>query len=152
MQTIQERLAMFLTDQNMTMQKFERQCDMGVGAASKLTPRSYATTYAKISKAFPMLNIDWLKTGEGEMLKSASGIDIDIDLKFGSNGQLALGDITNIGDAKAQIIILNAKIKALQDELKGKDKQLAEKDKRIDELNASLNRERKINDYLMEHK
>lgn len=151
MNPIQERLVAFLAELNISAQKFERQCDMGQGGAAKLSNRSYATTFAKIAKAFPQLNINWLKTGEGEMLnpKSSVDVDVDVDIKVEDHGQLALRDITNIGHAKAQILILNAKIKALQDELKGKDKQLAEKDSRIEELNASLERERKMNDYLM---
>lgn len=100
-----------------------------------------------------IFNLSWLKTGEGEMLKSAA-IDIDIDLKFGSNGQLAFGDITNIGDAKAQIIILQERIKTLNDKLKDKDESYKEsllaKDNEIANLNARIKDLQEFNQYLKE--
>ena len=89
--------------------------------------------------------MEWLQTGEGEMLNPQPTVDIDLDLKLGGHSQLAMRDITNIGDAKTQIAILQERIKSLE-------KELDEKDKRIDELNASLERERKMNDYLMGQK
>ena len=110
--TIQDRLAQFLTEENISTQKFERQCNLGVGAASKLTQKSYATTYARIAKAFPQLNIDWLKTGEGQMYSPISTTDIDVSFKMSGQSQMAVGNITNIGDAKIQIAVLQERIKA----------------------------------------
>lgn len=145
MSTVQERLATFLAEYNLSAQAFERKCNIGVATASKLSENSRETTFAKISKAYPQLNIDWLKTGDGQMLNPQPSIDIDLDLRLGGHSQFAMRDITNIGDAKAQIIILQERIKSLE-------KELGEKNKRIEELNASLDRERKMNDYLMGQK
>lgn len=145
MSTVQERLATFLAEKNLSAQAFERKCNIGVATASKLSENSRETTFAKIAKGYPQLNIEWLKTGVGKMLKELPTIDIDLDVKLGGHSQLALRDITNIGDAKTQIIILQERIKYLE-------KELGEKDKRIEELNASLERERKMNDYLMAKK
>lgn len=145
MSTLQERLATFLAEYNLSAQSFERKCNIGVATASKLSENSRETTFAKIAKAYPQLNIDWLKTGDGQMLNPQSTVDIDVDLKLNGHSQLALRDINNIGDAKTQIIILQERIKSLE-------KELSEKNARIDELNASLDRERKMNDYLMGQK
>ena len=52
---------------------------MGQGAASKLSIKSYATTFAKIKRAYPELNIEWLKTGNGKMINedyASSGMHI----------------------------------------------------------------------------
>lgn len=68
MPSIQKRLNAFLAEYNLSVQAFERKCNIGVATASKLSENSRATTFAKIAKAYPQLNIDWLKTGEGEML------------------------------------------------------------------------------------
>lgn len=138
MQTIQDRLARFLTEENISTQKFERLCNLGVGAASKLSQKSYATTYARIAKAFPQLNIDWLKTGEGDMYNPAPSMDINFDFKMSGQSQMAVGNITNINDAKTQIAVLQERIKALES-------QIVEKDARIAELT-------KMNNYLMEKK
>lgn len=145
MSTVQERLATFLAEYNLSAQAFERKCNIGVATASKLSENSRGTTFHKIAKAYPQLNIDWLKTGNGQMLNPQSAIDIDVDLKLEGHSQFAMHDITNIGDAKTQIVILQERVKSLE-------KELGEKNKRIAELNASLERERKMNDYLMRQK
>lgn len=72
MDNLQDRLQLYLNYLNIPMQKFERQCGIGQGLGVKLSLKSYATTFKRISDAYPELNIDWLKTGEGEMLKSKS--------------------------------------------------------------------------------
>lgn len=152
MSTVQERLATFLAEYNLSVQAFERKCNIGVATASKLSENSRETTFAKIAKAYPQLNIDWLKTGDGQMLNPTPSPDIDLDIKQYGGGNAAFGNVTTINDAKAQMRLLQERIKTLEAELKSKDKELAEKDKRIDELNESLNRERKMNDYLMSEK
>lgn len=70
MGTLQDRLASFLTHLNIPMQTFERQCGIGQGLGSRLSIKSYATTFKRINNAYPELNIEWLKTGEGEMLRA----------------------------------------------------------------------------------
>lgn len=125
------------------MQAFERQCGIGQGLGSRLSNRSYATTFKRIEDAYPQLNINWLKTGEGQMLNTRPNVDIDLDLNLHDHSQFAMRDITNIGEANVQIAILQERINSLE-------KELREKDKRIEELNTSLERERKMNDYLMD--
>lgn len=143
MNPLQERLQTFLNSEDISMRAFERQCDIKTGTASKMSEKSYGTTFHKIAKAFPRLNIDWLKTGNGEMLNQVPNIDVDFTMD--GHSQMAFGNISNIGDAKAQIAVLQERLKALEI-------QLGEKDVRIAELTASLDRERKMNDYLMGQK
>lgn len=70
MTDIQKRLNEFLNVQAISsMSEFERICQLGQGSGSKITANSYPNTFQRISSAFPELNIDWLKTGNGEMLK-----------------------------------------------------------------------------------
>ncbi len=47
---------------------FERTCGLANGMLKKLSDRTRHQTYIRISNAFPDLNIEWLKTGEGEMI------------------------------------------------------------------------------------
>lgn len=152
MNPLQERLQSFLNHEDISLRAFERQCDIKAGTASKMTEKSYGTTFHKIAKAYPQLNVEWLKTGEGQMLNPQPTVDIDVDLKLGGHSPFAMRDITNIGDAKTQILLLRERIKSLEKELHAKQCELEEKDKRIDELNTSLERERKMNDYLMGQK
>lgn len=145
MNTLQDRLKQFITSLDLSVLAFENECGMAQGTVNKMTDNSRQRTLEKIRKHYPQLNMEWLKTGEGEMLNHRSSVDIDIDLKLGGHSQFAMRDITNIGEAKTQIAILQERIKSLE-------KELNEKNKRIDELNASLERERKMNDYLMDKK
>lgn len=143
MQTLQERLKIFITSLDSSVLAFENKCGMAPGTVNKMSDKSRPKTLEKIHKQFPQLNMGWLQTGEGQMLNPQPTVDIDLDLKLGGHSQFAMCDITNIGDAKTQIAILQERVKSLE-------KELEEKNKRIDELNASLERERKMNDYLME--
>lgn len=106
MNPLQERLQAFLNHEDISLRAFERQCDIKAGTASKMTEKSYGTTFHKIAKAYPQLNVEWLKTGDGQMLNPQPTVDIDLDLKLGGHSQFAMRDITNIGDAKTQIAIL----------------------------------------------
>ena len=145
MNPLQERLKTFLNSEDISVRAFERQCDIKTGTASKMTEKSYGTTFHKIAKAFPQLNINWLKTGEGEMLNPATPMDIDVNFKMEGHSQMAFRDINNVIDTKAQLAILQERIKALE-------AIITDKDARIDGLMTSLERERKMNDYLMKQK
>lgn len=138
--SIQIRLKKFITFKNLTPKEFEVKTGLANAAASRIGENSRAATFNRIANTFPDLNIDWLKTGEGEMLNARPSVGVDIDLKLGGHSQFAMRDITNIGDAKTAI--LHERIKSLENEIN-------EKNKRIDELCASLERERMMNDYLM---
>lgn len=72
MNPLQERLQAFLNHEDISLRAFERQCDIKAGTASKMTEKSYGTTFHKIAKAYPQLNMEWLKTGDGEMLNRHS--------------------------------------------------------------------------------
>lgn len=152
MNSLQDRLKQFITSLDLSVLAFENECGMAQGTVNKMTDNSRQRTLEKIRKHYPQLNMGWLKTGEGEMLNPQPSVDIDLDLKLGGHSQFAMRDITNIGDAKTQILLLRERIKSLEKELHAKRYELEEKDKRIDELNASLERERKMNDYLMGQK
>lgn len=70
MSDFQDRLRTFVGSLGISMQEFERQCDIKAGTAGKMTEKSYSTTFHKIRDSFPQLNVDWLKTGNGEMLNA----------------------------------------------------------------------------------
>lgn len=66
--TIYERLNTFLDYKNLNTSKFEQACGLSNGSASKLSENTRRSTFGKISEAFPDLNIEWLKSGEGDMV------------------------------------------------------------------------------------
>lgn len=77
------------------MRAFEYQCNIKAGTASKMSEKSYSTTFYKIQQAFPQLNIDWLKTGEGEMLLPDDGTPQITATITGNNNQIAGHDVNN---------------------------------------------------------
>lgn len=148
---IQERLALFLLKENLTTQAFERKCNMGVGGASKLTSKSYPKTFVKIAEAFPLLNIDWLKTGEGEMLKpqasdsASASFRVIGEIKEG--GKATQGDNSPIyesGKIEESVVVLDSlpadlegshkEIRRLMRKLEEKEKEYAKLEGKYEEL------------------
>ena len=122
MNPLQDRLRTFVGTLGVSVQEFERQCGIKAGTASRMTEKSYGTTFHKIAKAFPQLNIEWLKTGVGEMLNSLPSkplIDIkDVEDSFNDSSVLEKF-LSIIQEKDRQIEELNQRIKQLTDKLLG---------------------------------
>lgn len=144
---IQERLALFLLKENLTTQAFERKCNMGVGGASKLTSKSYPKTFVKIAEAFPLLNIDWLKTGEGEMLKPYPSASFRVIGEVKQGGKATQGDNSPIYESgmteesftvdikmPADLEGSHAEIRRLIRKLEEKEKEYAKLEGKYEEL------------------
>lgn len=66
---VKDRILQFIDYKHLSVSRFEVAVGLSNGAVSKTTDRIRPRTLESISRAFPDLNIDWLLTGEGEMLK-----------------------------------------------------------------------------------
>ena len=64
------RLREYLSLKSWTAKDFERITGLGNGTCARIGDSTRSTTYNRISKSGIDLNIEWLRTGEGEMLKS----------------------------------------------------------------------------------
>lgn len=64
-----ERINVFIQSLGITVSEFERICNLSNGAVSKMGDNTRTSTIDKISKMYPYLNITWLRTGEGDMIK-----------------------------------------------------------------------------------
>lgn len=156
MTDLQDRLKEFLDYLNIPMQTFERKSGIGQGLGSRLSNKSYATTFKRIGNAYPQLNIDWLKTGEGEMLNPQPQehyeVGVGIGQQKGGKSDFKI-EIKESDDAiTAAVKDDERKICDLEREIEHLGKLLAEKDSRIAELQASVDRLTKMNDYLMGQK
>jgi len=67
---MKERLTEFLAYLKIGQKQFEKKTELSNGYVDKLGENITLKSLNKIEKAYPELNINWLKTGEGEMLKS----------------------------------------------------------------------------------
>ena len=67
---IRERIKKYLSFKHFSVREFERLCNLGNGVVSRLSPSTSPATLNKI-EANSDLNLNWLFTGEGEMLKKS---------------------------------------------------------------------------------
>ncbi len=74
MNEIKDRLYKFLEFKKLRASAFERKCGLSNGFCSKISENITEGSLLLIGNSFPDLNLDWLKTGEGEMLNGPSSI------------------------------------------------------------------------------
>lgn len=65
---LKERLTYFIEHTGLTVQMFEKTVGLSNGAVSKMGDNTRRSTIDRISNYFHDLNVNWLLTGEGEML------------------------------------------------------------------------------------
>lgn len=68
--SIKQRLTEYCAFKNIAVYKFESLAKLSNGYFNQVKKRPSLDKLDKIKEAFPDLNIDWLLTGEGEMLNS----------------------------------------------------------------------------------
>lgn len=72
--TLKDRVKLFCERKNIAVTKFERDANLSNGYFRDTTSRMGDEKIERIHRAFPDLNIDWLITGNGEMLVAERGI------------------------------------------------------------------------------
>lgn len=120
-----ERITYFIDSLGISVSEFERVCNLSNGAVSKMGDNTRTSTLDKISNAYPALNVNWLRTGEGEMLKA--GV-----YQYNQNGD-------NLNDQSVTI----HKSDELLEVLKTQSAQLAKSQEQIDRLLAIIERMQK---------
>lgn len=120
-----ERITYFIDSLGISVSEFERVCNLSNGAVSKMGDNTRTSTLDKISNAYPALNVNWLRTGEGEMLKA--GV-----YQYNQNGD-------NLNDQSVTI----HKSDELLEILKTQSAQLAKSQEQIDRLLAIIERMQK---------
>lgn len=70
MSTPKERIVYFIRAQGLTVKGFESACSLSNGYLRQLRNAPSFDKMSKIIAAFPLLNSDWVLTGEGEMLNN----------------------------------------------------------------------------------
>jgi hypothetical protein len=91
---MRERLKIFITFLNTSEGNFEKKVGLTNGHVSNIGDSMREATLKKISVVYPELNINWLKTGEGEMLKTENINQVQGDNK-GIVGNHAKGNYIN---------------------------------------------------------
>lgn len=65
---LKERLIQFIDYKGISVQQFEKNTNLSNGAVSKMGDNTRKSTLDKISSVYPELNINWVLTGENNML------------------------------------------------------------------------------------
>ena len=114
---LKDRLKEYISYKGLTVQRFEDAVGVANGSVNKMGDNTRMSTLDKISEAFPDLDMIWLRTGVGSMLKgNTNNIAIATD-----NGHAVAGN--------------HSVINHNQDELR---KQIAELQKQLDEYDRSI--------------
>jgi transcriptional regulator with XRE-family HTH domain len=105
---MKKRLLEFLSYLGIGQTKFEEKTGLSRGFVNTLKNNPTVKSLDKIEDAYPELNINWLKTGEGEMLKSDAGIN-----ETETHKTLDFSDLIKINEktAEAVHIIANSNAK-----------------------------------------
>lgn len=69
---LKERLLSFIEFKTLSVQRFEQEVGLSNASVSKMGDNTRRSTIDRISNKFPDININWLLTGEGEMLNPNS--------------------------------------------------------------------------------
>lgn len=149
--SVKERLMYFLKYLNLGQTAFENKVGWSRGYISKIKGSIGSDMLANLVENYPELNVDWLLTGKGGMLKSKISIG-DINNNRGnisgnvatSGGQVInipnfggekiikeSGDVELHGSAQSEIEKLEIEKKALQQRIADLEKMIDMKDKLI---------------------
>lgn len=82
---VKERLLQFIEDENIEKARFERETGLSNGFVDKVGSGIRSNSLDKIRKRYPYLNIDWLLTGEGDMINTGA-INITGDGNIANTG------------------------------------------------------------------
>lgn len=111
---LKSRIIEFIKYKRLDKATFERIVGLSNDAVSKMGDNTRKSTIDKISSSFPELNTVWLRTGEGEMLKTGD-IHIVGDGNLSNTG-IAGGDI--VMSSSQEVDVLKKRIKELEAEVK----------------------------------
>ena len=96
---MKKRLIEFLAYLGIGQTKFEENAGLSRGFVNTLKNNPTVKSLNKIAMAYPELNINWLQTGEGEMLKTPDKEGKGNDTTEGAN--LTVGKVIPLYDAEA---------------------------------------------------
>lgn len=94
--TVKERLIAFINYLGMSKNAFENACGLSTRYVSNISASVSPDKLKQISLKFPELNVEWLLTGQGDMLReklSTSTISGDITINGNGNSHIGHGAI-----------------------------------------------------------
>ncbi len=137
--TVKERIRLYISHIGISERGFCASIDVSPAYVGNISKSIQPDKLARISKQYPDLDIVWLLTGEGEMLRKSSAQNVS-----GNNsGVMINGENNNSPIDNRQYYsdspdVLKAQIELLDERIKEKDAQIKEKDAQINKLLSIL--------------
>lgn len=113
---LRDRLQAFARSKGLSDRAFEISCGLSNGFMSKASENTRRTSLDRVSMAFPELNVDWILTGEGTMLR-ADGAAAPIPAQSNGNNSPNVVQRYNTVDSQT--------VSRLFDIIEEKDRQIA---------------------------
>lgn len=112
---IKDRLYDFLKIKDLKASKFEQKCGLSNGFCGKVNDNITEGSLLLIKRAFPELNINWLKTGSGDMLIEQT--DLEYPNSEDNSNMLAMvkmmQEFIQLGKKNADANLMNAEANKL---------------------------------------
>lgn len=124
--SVKERIKIFVEYQKMTVSAFEKSINASNGYVNSISKSIGLDKIELILENYPKLNIEWLLTGKGSMLKSEEKSRLSQNITGNSNTQS--GNDTNITGNSSQ------QVNELQKQLKERDKEIERLKAQVDKL------------------
>ncbi len=86
--SVKNRLIAFIEYKGLSKNKFEKVCGFSQRYVSNISVSIQPDKLERISLNFPELNIGWLLTGEGEMLRKSFGVECEDDEREKEKGSI----------------------------------------------------------------
>lgn len=140
---VKDRLLFFITQKGMKISEFERLSGLSNSYVAKMRTSVGKLGIMNIQRTFPELNIDWLLTGEGEMLNPSGGSPVNQSVSD-RHGTSVAGNGNNVNATSAlekalESFVEQQKITAkAQESLVEQQKITAKAQEQIDRLLALL--------------
>lgn len=138
--TVKERLTNYLAYKRISKSEFGRIIGVSASFISSMRKSLQPDKVTSIAQNFPDLNIQWLLTGEGDMLARGNNVvgDNNIAAVVCNNNKQTIGTIDNRQYYSDSPDVLRAQIELLDERIKEKDAQIKEKDAQISRLLSIL--------------
>lgn len=99
--TTKERLKEFVSKQGLGQNAFEKKVGIAVGYLASKSISVTSDTIEKVVDNFPDLNLDWLITGEGDMLKNSGAMAGSNQgdgnkIEYKNGGNVGVGNTVNV--------------------------------------------------------
>ena len=131
--TVKERLTQYLKHKKISISEFCRTIGVSNAYVSSIRKSIAPDKLQGIALNYPDLDIQWLMTGNGDMIKGNQVVN-ESGIVFQGNSNLENSPIDNRHYYSDSPDVLRAQIDLLDERIKEKDAQIKEKDAQIKQL------------------